>query len=88
MSRSKLFNAGIVRRYWLQIGRPRIEDINYIEQVSTKEAYIHKSGAWNHLIKAYDKAVMSDKKVVVIDFGVKILSFSKSMKTSQSKRSK
>ena len=50
---------------------PRIEDINYIEQVSTKEAYIHKSGAWNHLIKAYDKAVMSDKKVVVIDFGVK-----------------
>jgi putative resolvase len=27
MSRSKLFNAGIVRRYWLQIGRPRIEDI-------------------------------------------------------------
>ena len=50
---------------------PRIEDINYIEIVSTKEAYIHKSGSWNHAIKAYDKAVMSDKKVVVIDFGVK-----------------
>lgn len=50
---------------------PRIEDINYIEQVSTKESYIHKSGAWNHELKAYNKAVMSDKKVVVIDFGVK-----------------
>ena len=50
---------------------PRIEDINYIEQVSTKEPYIHKSGAWNHSIMAYNKAVMSDKKIVVIDFGVK-----------------
>jgi len=50
---------------------PRIEDINYIEQVSTKEAYIHKSGAWNHANKAYNKAIMSDKKIVVVDFGVK-----------------
>ncbi len=50
---------------------PRIEDINYIEQVSTKEAYIHKYGAWNHDILDYNKAVMSDKKVVVLDFGVK-----------------
>jgi carbamoyl-phosphate synthase small subunit len=50
---------------------PRIEDINYIKQVSTKEAYIHKFGAWNHNKLTYNKAVMSDKKVVVIDFGVK-----------------
>ena len=50
---------------------PRIEDINYIEQVSTKESYVHKSGAWNHEAKAYNKAVMSDKKIVVVDFGVK-----------------
>lgn len=50
---------------------PRIEDINYIEQVSTKESYIHKNGAWDHENMAYNKAVMSDKKVVVIDFGVK-----------------
>jgi carbamoyl-phosphate synthase small subunit len=50
---------------------PRIEDINYIEQVSTKEAYIHKFGAWNMSTMSYDKAVMSDKKIVVIDFGVK-----------------
>jgi len=50
---------------------PRIEDVNYIEQVSTKEAYIHKFGAWDHSKKDYNKAVMSDKKVVVVDFGVK-----------------
>lgn len=50
---------------------PRIEDINYINQVSTKEPYIHKHGAWNHSTMSYNKAMMSDKKVVVLDFGVK-----------------
>ena len=50
---------------------PRIEDINYIKEVSTKESYVHKSGAWNHLKQSYNKAVMSDKKIVVVDFGVK-----------------
>ena len=50
---------------------PRIEDINYIEIVSTKEPYIHKYGSWNMSTMSYNKAVMSDKKVVVIDFGVK-----------------
>ena len=49
----------------------RIEDINYIEEVSTKEAYVHKFGAWDHQKLAYNKAVMSDKKIVVVDFGVK-----------------
>ena len=50
---------------------PRIEDINYIKEVTTKETYIHKSGAWNHLENSYNKAQMSDKKIVVVDFGVK-----------------
>lgn len=50
---------------------PRIEDINYIKEVSTKESYIHKHGAWNHEIQSYNKAVMSDKKIAVVDFGVK-----------------
>jgi carbamoyl-phosphate synthase small subunit len=50
---------------------PRIEDINYIEQVTTEESYIHKSGAWDMLTMSYNKALMSDKKVIVIDFGVK-----------------
>lgn len=50
---------------------PRIEEINYIEQISTKESYIHKTGSWNMETLSYNKAVMSDKKIVVIDFGVK-----------------
>lgn len=50
---------------------PRIEDINYIKEVSTKEAYVHKNGAWNHETQKYNKAVMSDKKIIVVDFGVK-----------------
>ncbi|MGM0519383.1 MAG: glutamine-hydrolyzing carbamoyl-phosphate synthase small subunit [Campylobacterota bacterium] len=50
---------------------PRIEDINYIKQVTTKEPYVHKYGAWNHKQMKYNKAVMSEKRVVVIDFGVK-----------------
>ena len=50
---------------------PRIEDINYIKEVSTKEVYIHKNGAWNHDTQEYNKALMSDKKIVAIDFGVK-----------------
>jgi len=50
---------------------PRIEDVNYIEQVSTKTNYIHKNGAWNMTTMDYNKAIMSDKKVVVVDFGVK-----------------
>jgi carbamoyl-phosphate synthase small subunit len=50
---------------------PRIEDINYIEQVSTKEPYVHKQGAWNCATSSYNKAVMSNKKILVIDFGVK-----------------
>ncbi len=50
---------------------PRIEDINYIKEVSTKDSYVHKSGAWNCELKTYNKAVMSDKKIVAIDFGIK-----------------
>ena len=50
---------------------PRIEDINYINEVSTEKAYIHKFGSWDHESKTYNKAMMSDKKIVVVDFGVK-----------------
>jgi carbamoyl-phosphate synthase small subunit len=49
----------------------RIEDINYIEKVSTKEVYTHKYGAWNHNTLSYNTANTSHKKVVVVDFGVK-----------------
>ena len=50
---------------------PRIEDINYIKEVSTQESYVHKSGAWNMETMSYNKAVMSDKRIVAIDFGIK-----------------
>ena len=50
---------------------PRIEDINYLEQVSTKEVFLHNSGAWDIEKGAYSKPENSGKKIVVIDFGVK-----------------
>ena len=50
---------------------PRIEDVNYIEQVSTKEAYRHTSGTYNYRAFEYDEAPTPEAKIVVIDFGVK-----------------
>ncbi len=51
---------------------PRIEEINYIEKVSTKENYIHKSAAWDDEKLEYKTATVNlDKKIVAIDFGVK-----------------
>jgi carbamoyl-phosphate synthase small subunit len=51
---------------------PRIEDVNYIEKVSTKEPYIHTSAAWDSTSLEYKKAQANlGKKVVAIDFGVK-----------------
>lgn len=51
---------------------PRIEDINYIEQVSTKKSYKHTTSTYND--KAgfeYEEAPTSQAKIAVIDFGVK-----------------
>ena len=50
---------------------PRIEDINYIEQVSTKEAYKHTSSTYAKTKFAYDEAPTPQAKIAVIDFGVK-----------------
>ena len=49
---------------------PRIEDINYIEQVSTKEAYIHNAGRYSTATFEYDKP-QTTKKIIALDFGVK-----------------
>jgi len=49
---------------------PRIEEINYIEEVSTSEPYIHNSGRYNAKIFEYEKP-NCDKKIVAYDFGVK-----------------
>ncbi len=50
---------------------PRIEDINYIEQVSTKETYKHTSSTYSKDGFKYDEAPMPEAKIAVIDFGVK-----------------
>ncbi len=51
---------------------PRIEEINYIKQVTTKKSYIHEYGAWDDTKMSYKKASKSlGKRIVAIDFGVK-----------------
>jgi len=51
---------------------PRIEDVNYIEQVSTKEVYTHTSSTYNDKSGfEYDKAPKQEAKIAVVDFGVK-----------------
>ena len=51
---------------------PRIEDVNYIEQVSTKVAYKHTSSTYNDKSGfEYDEAPDVKAKIAVIDFGVK-----------------
>lgn len=50
---------------------PRIEEINYIKKVSTKESYTHKNGAWDDEKLEYKNPPSETKKIVAIDFGVK-----------------
>jgi len=50
---------------------PRIEDVNYIEQVSTKEPYKHTSSTYNYRAFSYDKPPKAEAKIVAVDFGVK-----------------
>ena len=51
---------------------PRIEDINYIEQVSTKKAYKHETATYNTKGPfEYKEAPEPQAKIAVIDFGVK-----------------
>jgi len=49
---------------------PRIEEVNYIEQVSTKEAYIHTEARFNATTFEYEKPNTS-KKIIALDFGIK-----------------
>lgn len=50
---------------------PRIEEVNYIEQVSTKESYVHPNGTYDAINFHYNDAPEAQAKVVAIDFGVK-----------------
>ena len=49
---------------------PRIEEVNYIEQVSTKEAYLHQEARYNAQTFTYE-APNTTKKIIALDFGVK-----------------
>jgi carbamoyl-phosphate synthase small subunit len=49
---------------------PRIEEINYIEQVSTKEVYVHHEARYNMKTFSYEKP-QTTKKIIALDFGIK-----------------
>jgi carbamoyl-phosphate synthase small subunit len=48
----------------------RIEDINYIDQVSTKEVYIHKEARFSTKTFTYEEP-KTTKKIIALDFGIK-----------------
>ncbi len=50
---------------------PHISEINYIEAVSTKERYVHETGAYDAVHYRYNEAPKPKAKVVAIDFGIK-----------------
>ncbi|WP_373004835.1 glutamine-hydrolyzing carbamoyl-phosphate synthase small subunit [Sulfurimonas sp.] len=50
---------------------PRIEDVNYIEQVSTKVAYKHETSTYSETKFEYEAAPTPEANIAVIDFGVK-----------------
>ena len=50
---------------------PRIEDVNYIEEVSTKKSYTHTQSTYSREKFEFDLAPKAEAKIAVIDFGVK-----------------
>ena len=50
---------------------PRIEELNYIEQVSTKDVYKHSQSTYSKIEFEYDKPEKELANIVVVDFGVK-----------------
>ena len=49
---------------------PRIEEINYIEKVSTKKPYTHQHARYNAINFHYEEPSTS-KKIIALDFGIK-----------------
>jgi len=49
----------------------RIEEINYIKEVSTKEAYIHQNGVYDSTNFVYQNSPETKKRIMALDFGVK-----------------
>jgi len=50
---------------------PRIEEVNYIEEVSTKVAYTHRNGVYDPFSFRYNDAPEVKARIAAIDFGVK-----------------
>lgn len=51
---------------------PRIEEVNYIEKVSTSESYRHMHGAWNAETQSYNASPKRlGKKILAVDLGIK-----------------
>jgi carbamoyl-phosphate synthase small subunit len=50
---------------------PRIEEINYIDEVSTKEGYLHPTGTYDASNFCYKQPPEPQAKIVAIDYGVK-----------------
>lgn len=50
---------------------PRIQDVNYIEQVSTKTSYKHESSTYANPEFKYEEAPTAQANIAVVDFGVK-----------------
>jgi carbamoyl-phosphate synthase small subunit len=50
---------------------PRIEEINYIEEVSTATAYTHRNGIYDPFNFRYNDAPAPKARIAAIDFGVK-----------------
>ena len=49
---------------------PRIEEVNYIEQVSTKETYVHTEARYSTDTFTYETP-QTTKKIIALDFGIK-----------------
>lgn len=50
---------------------PRIEEVNYIEEVSTKVSYTHANGVYDPFNFCYNDAPTPKARIAAIDFGVK-----------------
>ncbi len=50
---------------------PRIEEINYINEVSTKEIYTHNNSIFDIEKFVYSNPPVSKAKIIAIDFGIK-----------------
>jgi carbamoyl-phosphate synthase small subunit len=65
---TEIHDAGSLKK--MLDAAPRISEINYIEQVSTREPYIHKDARYDIEQFAYGVA-QAAKRIVAYDFGIK-----------------